>query len=100
MDAISRTGGALRRFKVRNFSKEGIGVISSEALKQGDNVELELTIPGDNVPVVFQGEVAWARQAESDSAQCKSGIRFTKVSNEDKSRMLEYIYHKWIVPSS
>jgi len=100
MDAICRTGGVLKNMKVNNFSKEGVGVIGQESLKQGEAVEIELTIPGDNVPVVLQGEVAWACREGAEDAQCKGGIRFSKVSNEDRSRMLEYIYHRWITPGS
>ncbi|MFH1847477.1 MAG: PilZ domain-containing protein [Candidatus Omnitrophota bacterium] len=98
MDAICRTGGMFKKLKINNFSKEGIGIIGKHSFKQGESLELEMTIPGDNVPVVLEGEVAWASDPVSDSSQYKGGIKFKKISNDDKSRILEYIYQEWIMP--
>ncbi len=97
-DAICRRGDASRKLKVSNFSKEGVGVIGKESLKKGEEIEIELTIPGDNIPVVLRGEVAWASDPISDNSQYRSGIKFSKVRNEDRSRILEYIYNQWLTP--
>lgn len=96
MDAINRTGGSLKKMKVNNFSKEGMGIISNDYLAKGEDVEIELTIPGDNIPVILEGEVAWASDPITDSAQHKYGVKFTKVDNNARRRILEYIYSKWI----
>ncbi|MDD5634087.1 MAG: PilZ domain-containing protein [Candidatus Omnitrophica bacterium] len=99
VDAVCRTGnGMLKKMKINNFSKEGVGVISSDALKEGEDVEIEMMIPGDNVPVLFQGKVAWANIANANGRAAQGGVRFKKISNEDKGRILEYIYQNWIVP--
>lgn len=100
MDAVCRERGKERKLKVGNFCKEGIGVLSREPFNEGENVEVELTIPGDNIPVLLEGEVAWAEGPVSDNSQYKGGIKFKKVSNGDRSRILEYIYQKWIMPES
>ena len=100
MDAICRTGSALKKVKVNNFSKEGIGILSSESLREGEGVEIELMIPGDNIPILFEGEVAWSRGSADDDASHKGGVRFKKISNNDRSRMLGYVYQKWIMPAS
>jgi c-di-GMP-binding flagellar brake protein YcgR len=99
MDAICRTGGALKKLKISDFSKEGVGVLSNEAFEEGENVEMELMIPGDNVPVILQGEVAWAKSPFEESVKYKSGVKFKNMTNGDKSRILEYIYQKWIMPA-
>ncbi|MFC1548526.1 PilZ domain-containing protein [Candidatus Omnitrophota bacterium] len=99
LDALCRTGGANKKLKVNNFSKEGIGILSKDPFNQGDDVEVELMIPGDNIPVVLQGEVAWSSDPISEYAQHRCGLKFNKVKNEDKGRILEYIYHKWMMPS-
>ena len=82
--------------KVNNFSKEGIGILSKESLEKGKDLELELSIPGDNVPVVLQGEIAWASDPMTSRSQYKSGLKFKKVANKDRGRILEYIYQKWL----
>jgi hypothetical protein len=96
--AFCRRGDTSRKLKVSNFSKEGVGVIGKEALKKGEEIEIEFTIPGDNIPVVLQGEVAWSSDPISDNSQYKSGIKFSKVRNEDRGRILEYIYNRWLTP--
>ncbi|MFH1665084.1 MAG: PilZ domain-containing protein [Candidatus Omnitrophota bacterium] len=97
MEAIGRTGDALKRFKVSNFSKEGVGILSDESLNEGEDVEVEMMIPGDNIPVVFEGRIAWTSDRDGDEPY-KGGIRFKKICSDDKTRILEYIYHKWITP--
>ena len=98
MDAILKRGDSSKKLKVNNFSKEGVGLLSREPLEEGQELEIEMTIPGDNVPVIFNGEVAWAASSTSDTADYKGGVHFKNISNEDKSRILEYIYRKWIIP--
>ena len=58
-DAVCRRGKKTGNLKVNNFSKEGLGVLCREALGAGEDIEVEFMIPGDNVPVLVGGEVAW-----------------------------------------
>lgn len=98
MDALLKRADSSKKLKVNNFSKEGVGLLSREPLEKGEELEIEMTIPGDNVPVIFNGEVAWSASPNSDTADYKGGVQFKDISNEDKSRILEYIYRKWIIP--
>ena len=98
MDAVSRTSGVVRKLKVNNFSREGVGLISRGVLKEGEEVAIEMMIPGDNVPVVLSGRIAWAAGPVSDDSLHRGGLKFDNVSNHDRSRILEYIYQKWIMP--
>ena len=96
MDAIARTGGMLKKLKINNFSKEGIGVLSQDSLKKGEEIEVELTIPGDNIPVLLQGEIAWASDPLADNSKFSGGVKFKKIENNDRGRILEYIYQRWL----
>ncbi|MDD3088692.1 MAG: PilZ domain-containing protein [Candidatus Omnitrophica bacterium] len=99
MDAICRTGNSMRKLKINNFSREGLGVLSRECMNPGDQVEIEMSVPGDNMPVVFLGEVAWAMSPEADNQNYRGGVRFKDIKNSDRSRILGYIYQKWIMPA-
>ena len=99
LDAVANTGNAVRKLKVNNFSKEGVGVLSEASLYKGDDVELEMLIPGDNVPVMITGEVAWSGNDDKAAAEYKSGIKFKDINNSDRGRILDYIYKKWILPT-
>jgi len=99
MDALRRKADGADKLKVSNFSREGMGVISREPFKEGDDVNIELTIPGDNIPVILEGQIAWTKDPETDNFQYRGGVRFKKIANGDRSRILEYIYQKWIMPT-
>ena len=99
MDAVCRRGALVDKLKVSNFSREGMGILSRKPFKQGEHVDIELKIPGDDLPVLLQGEIAWAKDPVTDNSQYKSGIRFKDLNNGDRSRILEFIYHKWIMPA-
>lgn len=100
MDAIFKKGNDPQKLTINNFSREGLGVISRESLCEGENVDIELSIPGDNMPVLFSGEVAWTLAPSPDNRQYKSGIKFKDIKNADRSRILGYIYQKWIMPAN
>jgi hypothetical protein len=99
MDAFCHRAGEKSGLKIKNLSKEGMGVVSDRPLGAGERVDIEMSIPGDNVPVVFQGEIAWASSPAQDSCHYHGGIRFNNVANGDKARLLEYVYNRWIIPS-
>jgi hypothetical protein len=48
-----------------------------------------MNVPGDNLPVFATGRVAWADGLEA-------GIRLTKISPQDRTRVLEYVYREWL----
>ncbi len=100
MEAVCRTSDALKKITVNNFSREGLGILSKESFRDGEDLDMELMIPGDNVPVLLKGEVVWMSGPASDDSVRKGGVRLKKINNDDRSRILEYIYHKWITPAS
>jgi len=79
---------------ISNLSKEGLKLEGGAAMTKGSLVELEMSIPGDNMPIFAFGEVAWAEQA--DNSKYNAGIKFTKINNHDRVRLLDYVYDKWI----
>lgn len=100
LDAICKKSNELSKLKINNFSREGLGVLSDGSLDLGESIQIELSIPGDNMPVLMQGEVAWTLAPGPENRRFRSGIRFKDISNADRSRILGYIYQKWIMPSN
>ena len=98
MGAIGKYKDALRKIKINNFCREGIGIESNGSFSKGEILDMEMMIPGDNVPVFFEGEVAWTDNPGSHDKRHESGLKFKRISNEDRGRMLEFIYKKWIMP--
>lgn len=82
-------------YKLKNISKEGALIILDKKLKEGSEIDLEMDVPGDNMPVLASSQVAWQRLTESDNMY-ETGVKFTKINNFDKGRLLEYIYLQWL----
>jgi c-di-GMP-binding flagellar brake protein YcgR len=79
---------------LKDLSKEGMRISGENPLRKGSIIELEMKIPGDNVPVFATGEVAWSEKA--DKTAYDSGIRITKIESLDRAKLLDYVYDEWI----
>ena len=96
MDAFFGKNSDRKRVTVKNFSRDGLGVTSSENIREGENVEIEMMIPGDNIPVIVTGEIAWTIPQKSGSNGHEGGVKIKVINNADRSRILNYIYSKWM----
>ena len=82
--------------KVKNISKEGALVLLERPLKEGDEVNLSMDVPGDNIPIFASCEVAWQKVHLKDDRYYETGVRFKRIDGSDKGRLLEYIYLQWL----
>ena len=73
----------------KDLSREGMRVGFKQTVASGTPIELCMNVPGDNLPVFATGKVAWADGLEA-------GIRLTKISQHDRTRVLEYVYREWL----
>src|SRR3989338_2495039 len=69
----------------KDLSREGMRVGFKQTVASGTPIELCMNVPGDNLPVFATGKVAWADGLDA-------GIRLTKISQHDRTRVLEYVY--------
>jgi len=84
--------------KIKNISKEGALLVIDKPVTEGSELNLSMNVPGDNVPVFASCTVAWQRginRSEGPSSYV-TGVKFTKINNLDKGRLLEYIYSQWL----
>ena len=73
----------------KDLSREGMRVGIKQDIPSGTPIEVCMNVPGDNLPVFATGRVAWADGLEA-------GIRLTKISQHDRTRVLEYVYREWL----
>ena len=73
----------------KDLSREGVRIGLKQGIPAGTPIEICLNVPGDNLPVFATGKVAWADGLEA-------GVRLTKISPSDRTRVLEYVYHEWL----
>ena len=80
------------RSLAKDLSREGMRVGLKQSIPHGTPIEVCMNVPGDNLPVFATGRVAWADGLEA-------GIRLTKISQHDRTRVLEYVYREWLKSS-
>ncbi len=73
----------------KDLSREGIRLGIPQDVPIGTTVEMQMNVPGDNLPVFATGKVAWADGLEA-------GIKIMKISRADRARVLEYVYQEWL----
>ena len=73
----------------KDLSREGVRLGLKQNVPAGTPIEICMNVPGDNLPVFASGKVAWADGLEA-------GVKLTKISQTDRTRVLEYVYKEWL----
>lgn len=76
----------------KDLSREGVRFGIKQAVPVGTSLEISMTVPGDNLPVFATGKIAWADGFDA-------GVKLTKISQNDRARVLEYVYKEWLKTS-
>lgn len=85
-----------KSYRVKNISSEGALVLSDKRFGQGTEINMSVDVPGDNVPIFAACQVAWQQEGADSSGPYETGLRFTKIDNSDRGRLLEYTYLQWL----
>ena len=97
LDALSKTPGWFGSRKaclVKDVSREGLKLASKEAMKYGEIMKLEVSVPTERTSVRAVGQVMW-NQKRSDSSY-DIGLKFKDVRSEGKYAILSYAYDNWV----
>lgn len=82
--------------RVRDFSRQGLGVDLPASVRQGEHVELTLKVPGDNVPIIATAQVTWTGQPPETRTQIRAGLKFLTINPLDLARLLDFVYSRWL----
>lgn len=91
---MDRPEKLLTKGLLKDLSKEGVRLNSESSLEKGSLIELELRIPGEDVPIMAFGRVAWSQK--SDETTFDAGIQFTKIKRGDRAKLMDFVYNEWI----
>ena len=84
----------------KDLSGEGISFLISKRLERGTLLNMKLLLSENLNPVYLTGEVAWSGEAaEENDSKHTTGIKFFKIDNLDKIRLLDYVYGEWLKTS-
>jgi len=69
----------------RDASAQGLGIISQEEIRPGDNLGLWLSMPDKKEPLYVLGSVVWAKQQENN--EFRGGVALSKPNLMGMSRI-------------
>lgn len=80
----------------RDLCREGLKINSDKALKEGTQLDLEISIPDDPKPIFSAGEVIWSRPSDGIDQGFDQGVKLVNMDPVDKFRVLDYAYNHWL----
>lgn len=81
---------------VFDISGGGLGMVTDQRLQEGEVVELEIMVPGDDIPIFARAEVTWTSRNKEIEGKYSNGLCLTKIHSSDKRRLLSFIDHSFI----
>ena len=81
----------------KDISINGMSLPTAMKISEGEKLELRIKLPRDSNPIYVSAEVIWVRlpNVETDD-DYELGLKFTRMHDVDKSRILEYVYNEWL----
>ena len=81
----------------KDISITGMSLPTAMKIDEGEKLELRIKLPKDSNPIYVSAEVVWVKlpQVETDD-DYELGLKFTRINDIDKSRILEYVYNQWL----
>jgi len=75
-----------------NASSNGLFINTENPLQKGEQLQIELQLPGLADPVTVKSEVVWTRKGAGEADQPNGmGIKFIEIAKEDKQTLKEYL---------
>lgn len=82
-------GSVFDATQVVDFSKGGLGFVSSRRIPVNKRIPIQLDLDEDDMPVLVIGRVKWARPING-TGQYRIGITFEEVMHGSKTRLQNY----------
>ena len=85
--------GSVHTTSTKNISADGLRLETHDkTLKEGDLIELKLTIAGALNPVHAKGKVIWKKKMSlEDAAPFDCGIEFAEIEEDNKNTFLKFL---------
>ena len=80
----------------KDLSRNGIKVNSTQVLRHGALVDLEIHVPDDPRLIRTTGKVMWSQESKGEPNSYDHGVCFLMIDPVDKFRVLDYAYNHWL----
>lgn len=81
--------------RLKDVSREGARMVANKSFAPGTLLVIEISIPGQSIPIISFNVAVWSR--ETDDAQYDVGMRISSMQNDDRARLLDYVYEEWLL---
>lgn len=76
----------------RDISEEGVSFTVYEKLVKGTDLDIEINVPFDSMPIFAKAKVMWIRKVGEEHAKVfEVGVNFIEVDPRDQKRLRMYI---------
>ncbi|MBI4343421.1 MAG: PilZ domain-containing protein [Candidatus Omnitrophica bacterium] len=87
--------GKAWRVLTKNLSGGGLCVITDGLLMAGSAMEVELTLPDRDAPLVLSAEVSWSKivaaaRRSYESPRAESGLKFMQIDPKTRALLEQY----------
>lgn len=92
--SILRSSGEEITGKTTNLSQNGMAVLTSSPLVNGESIKIIFQVPGAKLTLSADGSVVW------EDRHGKAGINFTCASADDQNRFAAWLDHEFYLGTS
>jgi DNA-binding response OmpR family regulator len=92
--SIRRSSGEEITGKTTNLSQNGMAVLTSSALANGESIKINFQVPGAKLTLSADGSVVW------EDRHGKAGINFACASVDDQNRFAAWLDHEFYLGTS
>lgn len=86
---------------IKDLSRGGMRCGTNKKLQEGALLNIKIMVSTEEAPVFLIGEVKWTKDPQNNQDfEYLSGIKFFKIDNFDRSRILNSAYIKWLAANS
>lgn len=85
---------------IKDLSREGMKFSLPRRPEKGTMMDLKFLLPDDMKPIYVTGEVRWTNEHdEQRDSGYAVGVKFHKIDNFDRVRLLDHAYSEWLKSS-
>lgn len=75
----------------QNLSEGGLGLETISRLAEGDELEIEFTLPGTEDGLCVRTRVVWVRPVEPEGHKFGAGLQFAELAEEERAVIRRFV---------
>ncbi|MEW5946452.1 MAG: ATP-binding protein [bacterium] len=80
----------VRKVPLQNIGGGGLNFLCRDEFREGEAIEVEFTLPGDDAPICADGVVMWSNRSRTEKGLYEVGLRFERIDEECSRRIAEH----------